>query len=92
METKPKYSKPPKRASKPVILKSKDSDYDDRPTINLTETEIPEIKDWKIGEEYNLEVTVKMMGTRISSYGTDKGKVTSEFKVVSVKSEENEEK
>lgn len=38
------------------------------PTFRLDLQHIPEAKDWKVGETYNVEMTVKMVGISQSRY------------------------
>ena len=45
--------------SSPVESKYKE---DNRSSMSINEKELPEIKDWKIGEKYKIEVTVEMTG------------------------------
>lgn len=58
--------------------------------LHLDEGDIPEIKDWKVGEEYEVELKVKMV--KASAKGdmgpyddSDKGKIHGEFEVIKAK-------
>lgn len=69
---------------------ARDMKYDPRPTVDFTSDELPEIKDWKVGEEYYVLVCVKQ--ERITTKIDDKGKEKhcASFKVVSVKTYDEE--
>jgi hypothetical protein len=71
-------------------VKSSISDYDERPNIRFTETELPDIKNWAISKKYKLVVEVEMNGIRKEEYGSNKGKITGDFKVIKVGVEEKE--
>jgi|TARA_R110002020_G_scaffold113252_8_gene260611 hypothetical protein len=66
-------------------LSSSAKQYDSRPHLHFTATELPEIKTWVVGEEYELCVKVKQTSTRILEMGKDKGKVIADFTVIGVK-------
>lgn len=34
---------------------------DDEPTMEFSTEDVPELKDWKVGEQYKLEVTVTLV-------------------------------
>ena len=58
------------------------------PSFTLREIDLPEVKVWKVNEEYYLIVKVKMTGKRdqrISEAPEDKNKVEGEFEVHSIK-------
>lgn len=67
------------------------------PTFTMSESDLPALKDWKVGQKYTLCVEVEMMkamkGDEYPMYGqeTDK-KVNGTFKIVSVGVEDPEEK
>lgn len=42
-------------------LTQTDSPHRPQPTINLTEDELPEIKDWKVGGKYAIKLMVEMV-------------------------------
>lgn len=44
-----------------------------KPTLYLTSKDLKEIKDWKVGEEYDLIVSVKMTGAHQRQDGTLSG-------------------
>lgn len=75
----------------PQLIKSTSKEWDNRPSISFSESQLPEIKKWNVGEKYVLEVTVEMNGIRQEDYGEEKGKYVGNFKVTSVKAEEEEE-
>lgn len=84
---KKKTKKAPKMRSlvDEKVVKSKiDETYDGRPDINFTEKELPEIKDWKVGEKYTVELEIEQTGMNIIGYGKDKGKMSATFKISKV--------
>lgn len=44
-----------------------------KPTLYLTSKDLKEIKDWKVGQEYDLIVSVKMTGAHQREDGTVSG-------------------
>lgn len=101
MDTPKKNIKPPKlptgfrslRAEKDIKeKKSEPVEYDDRPSIGFSERELPEIKDWKIGETYEITIRIEQTATRIEDYGSKKGLICSSFRIdaVSFDSEKKE--
>lgn len=87
-----KLKAPPIKKLKAEMTKAAINEpYDDRPRISFKETELPEVKDWKIGETYNVIVQCEMMGSSVMDYGNDKGKIRAEFKIVGLGMEENNE-
>ena len=67
------------------------------PSFTLSEKDLPAMKDWKVGEKYNLCVEVEMKkamkGDEYPMYGQeDDKKVKGTFDIVSVGVEEPEEK
>ena len=66
-------------------LKSSAKEYDSRPHLRFSATELPEIKKWQVGQEYDLCVRVKQTSSRISEMGKDKGKMMADFTVIGVK-------
>lgn len=82
--------KAPKLKSIPSSVKMKkeeikvDNSYNPQPGISFSESILPEVKSWKVGESYKLEIEVKMTGSRISDYGHDKGEVCGEFKITKI--------
>ena len=59
--------------------------------LSLNSLDVPEIKDWPIGDEYEVTVKVKMNSIRevdkwdMDEYGYKKGDVKAEFEVLDVK-------
>lgn len=51
------------------------------PHINLGEKELPAIKDWKVGQTYTVELTVKEEGSHLRDDNT----IHAEFCVLNVK-------
>lgn len=66
-------------------LKSKESNYDTRPHISFNSTELPEVKDWKVGEEYKVVLQIKQTGMDLIDYGKQKGQIRGSFTVTGVK-------
>ena len=63
------------------------------PTITLTDKDLPEIKDWKVGQVYHLEIDAEMVRTSKGSlYSEDSSGHEASFKVKKVYTEEQEEK
>jgi len=81
-----------KKAPKLKMLKEdKKSEWGDGlPTLHLDEKHLPEIKDWKIGEEYMLDVKVKMTNHGIQDYGDNKGNINATFKIVGIAADKDE--
>ena len=50
------------------------------PSLTLSEDDIPELKKWKVGKTYNLEIEVKQK----SMHQDPKGKMSGNFEVISV--------
>ena len=66
------------------------------PTFSLSEKDLPEMKDWKVGDKYTLvievEMTKMMQGSEYPMYGTPPDKtIKGNFKVTSVAVEENDD-
>ncbi len=74
-----------------VANSKEDNSYDPRPTIEISEKDLPEIKKWNVDDEYELEIKVKMIGINEKNYGPDKGKKAATFRVISIGLEEAEE-
>ena len=58
------------------------------PRVTFTAEDVPEIKDWKIGEKYYLELEVEQVAAEKDRYGYEGEKekpLTATFKVVAVK-------
>jgi len=49
--------------------------------LELNSNDVPEIKDWKVGEKYKLEVSVQMVESELEM----EGKICSEFIIKKVK-------
>lgn len=74
----------PKRMSDMAIpMKSEKEIY---PKLCLSYKDLPEAKDWKNGETYTLEITVKQIGSRDDEYGSE---ATFEIHKVGVDEKEN---
>ncbi len=57
---------------------------DPRPQFSINADLLPAIKDWKTGQKYKLEIEVEQTGSRIETYGDDKGKLVGEFRISGV--------
>ena len=57
---------------------------DMKPTIFLSEKDFPEVKNWEVGSEYKLLVTVKQTSKSIDQYDK-KQQVSARFEIVNVK-------
>lgn len=80
-----KMLKPPSRKKKSEKESiSSYEPYDDRPRLSFKETELPAIKDWSVGKEYELKIKVKMTGSSEMDYSDDKGKIRGDFKITGV--------
>lgn len=64
---------------------------DNRSSMSITEQELPEIKDWKIGEKYKLEVTVEMTGISKETYRVGEP-ISASFKIDSKSVKVDDEK
>lgn len=60
------------------------------PSFSLTETQLPEAKDWQVGKKYTLEVEVEMVGSNINEYSKDKT-VSYRFNITKVGAEMDED-
>jgi hypothetical protein len=52
------------------------------PSFSLTEKELPEIKDWKVGEKYTLMMEVEQVSASKDEYS--KGPLTARFKICKI--------
>jgi hypothetical protein len=88
METKitkaPSMKKLPTTAVDPPYTSDKNRTYDPRPTFEISEAILPEIKKWTIDGEYILNMKVEMTGINEKDYGANKGKKCATFRVVSI--------
>lgn len=77
----------PKRAndfSKPIAVSNKPI----YPRITLSVKDIPEIKDWKVGETYEVELTLKQVGVSNNEY---ENSASFEIRAVSVEDPDEED-
>lgn len=58
--------------------------YNPQPTLCIKETVLKEVKSWKVGQIYKLEIEVEMVGQRKDTYGSDKGQIEADFKVTKI--------
>lgn len=84
-----KLKAPPMKKTEKVKEDSYESTYDQRPSLHITSEEIPDIKDWKVGEEYDLKVKVVM-----TSHGKEANdtKFTGSFRITHIGTDAGEEK
>ncbi len=68
-------------------LEAVSSNYKPTISLDLSEDDLPAIKNWRVGKSYNLVLKVKQVSHRISSY--DK-KMSAGFEVTSVAEEEKD--
>lgn len=94
-----KAIKPPKMVVIPEkkVVKQEKSEVKDsyttdpRPTFSVSELVYPKIKDWKTGQKYKMEIEVEQVGSEISDWGDDKGKMVNRFKICGIAAEEKSE-
>jgi chromatin remodeling complex protein RSC6 len=72
----------------PPVKSMVKSIYDFPNMVSLNDTELPEIKEWKVGEKYKIELEVE----QISMRKKDDGKMCAEFKILSAEAEKEESK
>lgn len=60
------------------------SEYDERPNFSFYQSQLPAISKWNLQDEYHLIIKVKMIGARLEDYGSKKGEMRGEFKVLAV--------
>lgn len=63
------------------------------PRVTFTSEDVPEVKDWKIGSKYYLELEVEQVAAEKDRYGFEGEKekpLTATFKVVAVKAIKHE--
>lgn len=58
-------------------------DIDTAPRLHLTVKDYPDIKDWKVGETYTLELKVKQIAMQEGGWD-GKQPLSADFKIVSV--------
>lgn len=80
---KKKITKPPmmKKTSKisPAVKE------DTRPSISISESQLPEMKDWELKNKYKVKIEIEMISHEISEWGYDKGKIIGRFRINSIK-------
>lgn len=55
-----------------------------KPTISLSEKEVPAIKDWVIGGKYTIEANVEMISISKDQWGREKGLIEARFNILDV--------
>lgn len=67
-------------------------------SLNLDEIQLPAIKDWQVGEEYEIVVKVRQTGMRevdswdVEEYGLPKGSVKADFEILSASTKTEDSK
>ena len=57
-----------------------------KPTLSVSTKQLPVIKDWKVGKEYELKVKTKMIGIREDNYDEkNAGKYEGTFEILEIK-------
>lgn len=69
------------RKDSPVKM---DNSYNPQPSLRLDAKILPEIKSWKVGETYKLEIEVKMTGIQQNEYGPDKESTSADFRITKI--------
>lgn len=72
-----------KLSSKKAIAKGYDTVEMSNPRVSLNTKVLPEVKNWKVGKEYKVELTIKMTGLH-EEYGDDK-QLCGDFEVIDAK-------
>ncbi len=66
------------------------------PTLRLCEEDLPDIKDWKVGDKYTIILEVEQTGAHKGDMpmmeGENKQKLSAEFKVLKAYTKDNEPK
>ncbi len=70
------------------LIVRKEKYKEPKPEFSVTETDLPEIKDWKIGKKYTIKLSVEMVsaskGSEYDSFGEEgKEKHRARFKILS---------
>jgi len=63
---------------------NKKETIDPRPSISLTEKQLPELKSWILDKKYSVTVILEMKGIRTEDYGPNKGLISGDFKIHSI--------
>lgn len=63
------------------------NDYKPKPHLDVSSEDLPEIKDWKVGETYTIEVNAKMTSISESEYDGKK-KTTACFEIQTAEAED----
>ncbi len=86
--------KPPKKSKKTATENSITPSYkeDNRSSMRISEKKVPEIKNWKIGEKYKVEVMIEMTGLSKVDWGDNMGKIEGSFKIDKISVEDNDKK
>lgn len=80
-----------KKASKSVSNSlMSEVDYKPKPHLDISSEDLPEIKDWKVGEIYTIEVNAKMTSITENEYDGNT-KTTACFEIQTAESEDSED-
>lgn len=63
------------------------NDYKPKPHLDISSEDLPEIKDWDVGEIYTIEVKAKMTSKSENTYNGEKPKLTACFEIQSAEEE-----
>lgn len=61
-----------------------------KPMIHLSDKDLPAIKDWKVGDEYEITLRVKQKSMREMSPYEKNGKVEASFEIIAAKVAEDD--
>ena len=53
------------------------------PSFHISSSDLPEVKDWEVGQNYEINLLVKQVGKRED----DDGKISGDFDIIAIKSE-----
>ena len=65
-------------------LKSKEKNWDTRPSLYFNDIELPAIKNWQVGEEYDISLKVKMNGSSIREDKKGKSTISADFVITGI--------
>lgn len=61
-----------KKVSKKGYAMMADALYEPKPHLDVTDKDVSDLKNWKVGDTYKLEVTVKMTSLSTNEYNGEK--------------------
>ena len=80
--------KAPKNTKTPVRVRIVEPSESSKPLktyVSFSETQLPDIVDWQVGDQYDLLVSVRQVSLEERGWDPDKGKMEARFEVLSVK-------